>query len=1068
MLHNVCIQICLNKCHFVEIFRRERYSMFTKRVIKVFLFGLFIIMASLSILRMTSQNIQAGTVTDKEVLAVSPPGITLDGYFTPGTFTGNSATVINPNGADIVRLTDNSNQTGAIWSNNDKNYLDITKKQTISMWMYFGTILYPSGVPDGMAFVLQNDGRGASAISMNGTKVNHGQSLGVWGLDTDNSVTNGNKSNAIQKQAIQNSFALEFDTSLNRNGAYAWQPNDPDNKLNGQGKSFDTMPYSGTNNYLSGPHIAWNYPADANTYKQLSTNFNNLFINNSIMGMYHHLGSDLATNGNNVDFSYGKGNSNTYQDGWQHTTIEYIPNPDGKTAQLNYQYKDKNYNGTPRAPVVKGTANIDLSVFQLNGSNKLRYGFTASTGDTADITDAVIFESMPSLVNAETNAYTVDKTNSTRISNSQSNTDVNQNNELIDDEANNLTTAKTVHPKDNLTLNYMLHYLSGEDPTNGVNATVNIPDNVTITPDSDGNIGEIYYQKTDSTGNKTVESDAISSNNLTGNKFTYNDIKNLGDTAADNLTTVRIELNATANTLPTGTTSLNVPTGLATFEGTNFKGDFQSDSFDIVKPTNTLHITTDMADPTEVKLGDKFNLTGDISFGTPETVDKNDMYINYTIDNNPTVRSQDTSAGSGFTIYDLETGKDAGQLDAGDHTIKVQVIDNNYPMANNTVDTLVSNTLEYHIKVTDQSVVVTPDKNEITVNDNEPLKLTGTYEHSDNTSTVSEGGTSVIAYTITTADGKKQNEVSESQTNNGKYDFTVKPYAYDKDPAVSLDDYTGQTGLKVGQNIVSISVVDQDGHKSEAKEVIVNVPDIKPTLTTDQNEFNIIQGDAIDMTGNVGYSDGYQVTPSKLTWYINANGNKMINSYSGDEPVSTPMTQNFTIDSTANGITDDVNNPYPVSIYFTDPYGRTSETLDYNVNVMEKTATIESTDYKFKNINASGSPRVVGRDGTWNLQVKSVMSKWTLTAKAGRMVTGAGTSDPVTLDGNLIYVSPDNEVSDMSTQTFIQNNSDDSKVKTTDIGGSWAPDEGILLDVNSSTLAGTYSGKVEWDLTNSI
>lgn len=1009
-----------------------------KRIIRGLLFCLFVVIAFFGIFQVTSKVVKAETFLDQDVLANPTPGIKLDGYFTTGTFAGNPSYVMNSNGVDIVRMTSDKNQTGAIWSNNDKNYLDVTKKQTLSMWVYFGNMTSNIGIPDGMAFVLQNDNRGAEAISKRGSTVNNGETLGVWGSDYGTTP--------IQDQAIQNSFALEFDTYTNSATAT-------------QGNSFDSLAYTGIN-HLNGPgHIAWSLPGESTTYQKVGI---------KTYAMIHHLGANSAVNGSGIDFSFSKITTNSFKDGWNHVTIEYIPNSDGKTAEINYRFRDKTYFGTAKKPEVEGTADVNLDTFHLNGSKKLRYGFTASTGNNSDITDAVIFESMPSLVDAEDNSYVVNKTDSTRIGNrSTSNAEVNQNVNLFDDQDANLPTSKYAHPGDKLTFNYMLHFLSGEIKTDGVNANLTLPDNVTLDPDDKGEVGAIYYRSfPDANGKVTTESVPISKDDVKDKKFSGN-LYDLGHGGTDsNWESARIALNVTADSWTDSKTSLNVPASLVHFEGTNFISDVNTDSFDIVKPANELQITTDMKDPTEVKLGNKFNLTGDISFKNPETVNKNDMYINYKIDDGPIVRSQDTSAGSNFTIYDLETGTGAGQLDVGDHTIEVQVIDNNYPMANGGVDTIASNKLDYHIKVTNQTVTVTPHDSSITVDNNEPLTLTGTYEHADGTSTAGEGGSSVIAYTITTADGTTQSEVSDSQANDGKYSLTLDPYAYKKDPSVSLDDYTGNTGLKVGKNIVSITVVDEEGHKSKPTEVTVNVPDITPSLTTKQDEFSIVQGDPINMTANVNYGNNYQFTPSKLTWYVDANGHKTINSYSGDESVAT-LSQDFTIDSTANGIDDDANNPYTVSVYFTDPYGRKSEELDYKVDVMEKTAMIESTDYKFKDINASASPRVIGRDGAWKLQVKSVMSKWTLTAKAGQMTTDQLGGD-VPLDGSLIYVSPDDDVNDMRQQTFIQNNTDDSKIKTTDIGGSWEPDEGVLLDVNSSTLAGTYSGEVEWDLTNSV
>src|SRR5699024_3821774 len=96
------------------------------------------------------------------------------------------------------------------------------KKQTLSMWLYFGSVKDPRGIPDGMAFVLQNDDRGANAISKLNGKVNNGETLGVWGSDGNKDVTNTDAGyggvTPIQKQAIQNSVAIEFDTETNHYG----------------------------------------------------------------------------------------------------------------------------------------------------------------------------------------------------------------------------------------------------------------------------------------------------------------------------------------------------------------------------------------------------------------------------------------------------------------------------------------------------------------------------------------------------------------------------------------------------------------------------------------------------------------------------------------------------------------------------------------------------------------------------------------------------------------------------------------------------------------------------------
>ncbi|MFC6323581.1 hypothetical protein [Companilactobacillus baiquanensis] len=1070
----------------------------TKKIVKRLLTVLFAMVAFFGILQRTSTIVKAGaSYNDSDVLNKQPAGgLSIAKYFTPGTFSGNKATVKqNSNGKDYVQLTDTINkgvQTSAVWSNNDKNYINTDQKQTLSMWAYFGTEPGNLGVPDGMAFVLQNGGTDAIS-NLNGTP-NAGETLGVWGSDSNKyAMAKSPRMNnvpTLAEQAIQNSFAIEFDTYTNhfkgdKTVTYSdWKYNS--GSLPDATNAFDFLAYNyynGNSNFLYAnndsqrSHIAWNYPARDDTYIQLATP--NIF-QNSVVGMIHNLGTgtsqaELDENGANVYLQKELSNSTDPLDSWRHITIQYTPADTGSTnATLTYKVGDKNpVNGKSKKPITDVTLSLDMTAFNLSGSHKLRYGFTASTGANSPTNSAVIFETMPSLVNAEVNAYTVDKTTKSRVQPANKDeydpTQANQNDSLVDDESLGLALTSRVHPKDDLTLNYMFHYLSGEEPATGLKETINVPDNVTVSTDSSGNIGKVYYtSKKDADGNTKTKEVDIPAGSLSGNVLTCDMDDAIGDPDSDNWEYARVELNATANDLPDGTTKLTVPSTTTSFEGDNYKANADSTAFDIVKPADTLIITATSPLTSDLELGSSTNLTGDISLKSGDAINKSDMYISTTIDDGEPILSQDSSSGNGFTIPILsDTTADIGVLTEGEHTIKIHVIDSNFQTADG-VDTLISNELVYKVNVTNKKVVITPDDSNITVNDNEPLILSGSYLHSDDTTTSDEGGNSKISYTITNDDGTKQDAVTENQTNNGKYAFTLKPYAYDKDEATSLDDYTGTTGLKVGKNTITINIVDQDGHKSDSKDVIVNVPDIKPTLTTTQNEFNVIQDDLIDLNADVNYDNDYQVTPSKLTWNMDVNGNKSIKSYSGDTPLATPISQEFSIESTKNGMDDEAQNPYKISVYYTDPYGRKSNTLDYSINIINKTATIENSDYKFQSVHAINTPKRVKREGNWNLKVDSVMTKWTLTAKAGEMVKDAGTADEAVLDGDLVFVSKDNTTHDLSTQTFIQSDSDDSDQETTDVAGNWSSDQGVLLDLNSRNVSGSYTGKIQWGLTDSV
>jgi len=1040
--------------------------------------------------------------SDGEVLDHPPvKGLSVDNYFVTGNFEGNAAGIISNDKAQIVGLTHGSSETSAIWSNNDTNYLNINQKQTLSMWVYFGSPDYSKGwsIPDGMAFVLQNDG--PNAISNINGEVNSGETLGVWGSD-NNPLTNvGDKEiggvPTVAEQAIQNSFAIEFDTYANHynNGKpvsyQKYTSNEGTiNDLASAKDAFDFLPYNldnGNNAFLykakddQYSHIAWNYPARTSTYRQLNdlnppaerTDFLGIkhTSGKSIIGLVHNMGTnDLEHNGVNVYLQKESQNSQNPLDSWRHVTIQYTPPVSGSHfAKLKYKVGDKNpVTGAAQTPKTDVTVpELDMTAFNMTaGEKKLRYGFTAATGSDASTTSAVIFETMPSLINAEVNAYTVDKTTNTRVyPKSKAEYDPvlpNQNDDLMDDDALAMTEAKKVHPDDDLSLNYMFHYIDGEKPASGMTETINVPTNVTVKTDSSGNIGKIHYVSANSIiPSKDVD---IPASSLASGVLTCNMDDGIGDPEASDWVTARVELNATADKVPVGSTSLTVPATTARFSNENYEAQAVSTAFDIVEPATSLIITPTSSLKTNLQIGNGTTLTGNISLANDKPIsDTDEMSIRTTFDDNdPQVSKETGTANDKFSIPML-----AKDLPEGSHTMKVQLIDNNFQTADGP-DTLISNELIYEINVTDKKVVVTPEKSDIKVTDNEPVTLTGTYQHSDKTSTTSEGDKSIISYTITNPDGTKQAKIDTTETNDGKYSLILKPFAYDKDADTALSDYKGNTGLKVGKNIVSITVSDPDNHKNdESAEVIVNVPDITPTLTTTDPIKNIVQGDEIDLSGIVGYDGDYKVTPSKLTWYIDANNHSTINSYSCDTPEATPQEQDFTIDPTANEMTDPTEQ-YTVSIYYTDPYGRKPESQVYKVNIIDKTAMLESTDYKFKSINASSGQRLVGREGTWDLQVKSVMTPWTLTAKASKMVMGAGGSNPVDLNGHMVFISKDNAIHNLNEPTFIRSDADVPGQETTDIAKDWKSDQGVLLNVDSGIVAGTYDGEVEWTLTNGV
>ncbi|MHC9533425.1 hypothetical protein ACVPPR_08465 [Dellaglioa sp. L3N] len=288
-------------------------------------------------------------------IKTAPHGITMDNIFTPGT--GSSTSIANVMNLDdagnavaagsadatksIVKITDNKNQVGSIWST-DVNAFDLNANSTTSMWMYFGNQYGAAG--DGMALVLQNDARGLAAISAGG------ESLGVWGSDTGD--------NNIQNSAIKNSWALEFDT--HRNGSSS------------KGSGFDNIK-------IGDNHLANGYPAKSGTYERQG---------NFIIGYYNKMSHAGIINGSDSWLSNGS---------WHHVTLTY--SSDSATeGTMTYTIDDKDPLSNDQQKGQPQTATIDKKEFASNG--KVRWGFTGATGAKYE-NNIVMFEQVPNLVSAK-------------------------------------------------------------------------------------------------------------------------------------------------------------------------------------------------------------------------------------------------------------------------------------------------------------------------------------------------------------------------------------------------------------------------------------------------------------------------------------------------------------------------------------------------------------------------------------------------------------------------------------------------------------------------------------------
>lgn len=400
------------------------------------------------------------STNQEEALADAPEGLDIDPLFELGTFgkKGDNhaevkhSTTLGQSESSVLKVNDSTQQLSSIWSNvSAGNYIDVSKDQTLSMWLYFGNQQMLRGSGDGMAFVLQNDQRGIGAISTYhegklDQRYGKGESLGVWGTDFDK---NESSAQNIAKTAIQNSFAIEFDTFADLT-ADATHPN-------GQGVSFDISDAIAGSFDESFQHIAMGYPDSPATYQDEGYYGQNYFIMNHISPK------------SNLFFTDGH---------WHHVTINWNKG-DGVTGLLTYQYNDKNIDGTPNRDYsmnnngyvnsdsyLTDTQKVDIGHFHLPtkgpNANKLRWGFTGSTGANSQ-DNLISFETVPSLVNAAATSSLYDDTRDF---------------EIFADHSNQ---KDTIYTGDDLTFKYHLSYLSGQTDWINIFSKVDMPQGVKFT-----------------------------------------------------------------------------------------------------------------------------------------------------------------------------------------------------------------------------------------------------------------------------------------------------------------------------------------------------------------------------------------------------------------------------------------------------------------------------------------------------------------------------------------------------------------------------------------------------------
>ncbi|KRK86354.1 hypothetical protein FC99_GL001684 [Levilactobacillus koreensis JCM 16448] len=406
-------------------------------------------------------------------LEKTPQGILVKDYFDVGTSDLSRSKIVPSNNklspnTGVAQITNGTYQVGAVWSKPNRKF-NLNHDQTLSMWLYFGD--GHENAADGMAFVLQNDSRGKDALtkfpSDQKNKI-QGETLGVWGVDDDKTISNSEtlKSHVAQT-AIQNSWALEFDTHLNMNNAF---------DQIGEANSFDLN----TNNTpLAGPHIASNYPGKEETYSPHTAFSESLFgwIKNYVYyTSINHQG--ILPNVNGAVNGDNQPNYNFLANGqWHHVTLSYeTASKDALTGKMTYSFDDRqlNTNAESRSGM-SATVELVKKNIDPDHTGSALWGFTGATGAWGE-NNLVVFDQIPDLVDSDVKA-------------------------TLSTNGKPVADGGVVPHGAPIQLDYKLRYLNGSTPWQNIVAKINLPEKVTFRSatitNADGGQDELPMGNTD-------------------------------------------------------------------------------------------------------------------------------------------------------------------------------------------------------------------------------------------------------------------------------------------------------------------------------------------------------------------------------------------------------------------------------------------------------------------------------------------------------------------------------------------------------------------------------------------
>lgn len=315
-----------------------------------------------------------------------------------------------------VSLSGMTNWT-ALWSKKS-NRLDFSNSFRGRTYVNFGTTK-----ADGFAFVMQNDPRKVTAITK-AQSLSDGQNLAVYGAKE--AYTKGISTKVTpEKDAVQNSVAVEFDLYTNKRGYL--------------GETLYDLDPSELNKVFKAPHMAYSFPGNLNkTYVPLHENETDA---DKWFGTFGSLQAREARIIHRGKQKLNETVSPNVQDGtWYEFRFEF--NADTKV----FSYYLKNPVTSQQTEVVTiPWSDLNEELDLANNDNKAYWGFTAANGRESGQTK-IVFTEVPVNLDATLNSDVL-----------------NDKNESITVPEEDTAKKKSVSPGSEVTLKSKLYIDKGEN-----------------------------------------------------------------------------------------------------------------------------------------------------------------------------------------------------------------------------------------------------------------------------------------------------------------------------------------------------------------------------------------------------------------------------------------------------------------------------------------------------------------------------------------------------------------------------------------------------------------------------